>query len=145
MPQPRPPTRDRTLVPPPARAYFIMNRNGLFRPAETTSNQCKEPGWPEYAYSLRMVFDGSMKLDKNDFIVDHAEVDRLVRELGLKGSCEDMTLRILTALDAFMAKRGIPMVACRCVVRPTDPNAPSWMERVHVASREHVEALRLLQ
>lgn len=132
-------------TPKPARSYFIMTRTGLFRPAEQTSNQCKEPGWPEYSYNLRMVFDGALKLDRNDFIVDHAQIDTMVRGLGLKGSCEDMTTRVLEALDAFMHERGIPMVACRCIIRATDPNAPAWLERVHVANGAHVEALRLLQ
>ena len=135
----------RTDIPKPARAYFIMNRVGTFRPAHTTANQCKEPGWPEYSYNLRMVFDGNMKLDKNDFIVDHAQVDAMVRELGLTGSCEDIGTRVLNALDAFMAERKIPMVACRCVIRATDPNAPAWLERVHVSDPKHVEAMRLLQ
>lgn len=129
----------------PARAYFIMNRVGTFRPSQASQNQCKEPGWPEYSYNLRMVFDGATKLDQNDFIIDHAQVDAMVRGLGLKGSCEDMTTRVLNALDQFMAERGIPMVACRCIIRATDPNSPAWLERVHVSSAAHVEALRLLQ
>lgn len=129
----------------PGRSYFIMNRTGLFRPAAHTPNQCKEPGWPEYSYNLRMVFDGSMKLDRNDFIVDHAQVDKLVHELGLKGSCEDMTTRVLTALDAFMSARGINLLACRCTIRATDPNAPAWLERIHIANSAPSEVSRLLQ
>lgn len=140
MPAPR-----KIVTPAPARSYFIMNRVGTFRPSAPTPNQCKEPGWPEYSYSLRMIFPGNMKLDANDFIIDHAEVDTLVRALAPKGSCEDMSARILTALDQFMHGKGIPMIACKCVIRPTDPNAPAWMERIHVSSGAHVEALRLLQ
>jgi len=134
-----------TFARKPARSYFIMNRTGVFRPSEMTSNQCKEPGWPEYTYALRMVFPGDMKLDHNDFIIDHAEVDAMVRKLAPKGSCEDMSARILDALHELMAKKNLPMVACKCVIRPSDPTAPAWMERVHVADNAHVEALRLLQ
>lgn len=129
----------------PARSYFIMNRTGVFRPSRSTTNQCKEQGWPEYAYSLRMVFPGDMKLDPNDFIVDHADIDQLVQTLRPPGSCEDMARTILTALDAFMAERKIPILACKCVIRPTDPTAPAWLERIHIASGAHVEAMRLLQ
>jgi len=139
------PAAKKLATPLPARAYFIMNRTGSYRPSQMTSNQCKEPGWPEYTYALKMIFPGDMKLDANDFIVDHAEVDSMVRALAPKGSCEDMSARILTALDQFMHSRGIPMVACKCVIRPSDPTAPAWMERIHVTSGAHVEALRLLQ
>jgi hypothetical protein len=132
-------------APSPARSFYIMNRTGLFRPSHTTPNQCKEPGWPEYAYALRMVFPGDMKLNHNDFIVDHAEVDKLVKGLTNVGSCEDITRAILTALDQFMASRKLPMLACRCTVRATDPNAPAWLERIHVHPTAPADALRLLQ
>lgn len=132
-------------TPEPARSYFVMNRIGRFTPAQFSSNQCKAPGYPEYQYALRMVFPGDMKLDSHDFIVDHAEIHAMVTKMALSGSCEDMTTLILRALDRFMTEHKIPMVACKCTIRPTDPEAPAWLERIHVAPGAHVEALRLLQ
>lgn len=129
----------------PVRSYFVMNRTGRFKPSHNSANQCKAPGWPEYVYTLRMVFPGDMKLDANDFIIDHAEVNDMVVKLAAAGSCEDMSRAILTALDKFMANKGIPMVACKCTIRPTDPEAPAWLERIHISPSAHVEALRLLQ
>lgn len=129
----------------PARSYFLMTRRGRFKPSHATNNQCKEPGYSEYNYELRMVFDGNVKLDASHFIVDHAQIDTLVRELGLVGSCEDMTARILTALDGFMEAAGIPMLACRCTVKAVDPNAPAFLERIHIAEGAPQEVTRVLQ
>jgi hypothetical protein len=144
MPAPRKPSHA-LPAPEPARSYFVMNRVGRFTPAHHTSNQCKAPGYPEYTYMLRMVFPGDMKLDANGFIIDHAQVNDMVVKLAATGSCEDMARVILTALDQFMTAKRIPLVACKCIIRPTDPDAPAWMERIHVAPGSHVEALRLLQ
>lgn len=129
----------------PARSYFLMTRRGNFKPARTTHNQCKEPGYMEYTYELRMVFDGAVKLDTNAFIVDHQAIHDMVTELGLAGSCEEITARILTALDTFMALEGIPMLACRCTVKPVDPNAPAYLERIHIAEGAPAEVSRVLQ
>lgn len=126
------------------RSFFVMTRRGLFRPASHTQNQCKEPGWPEYSYELRMVFRGDMALDESGFIVDHAEIDSMIQELRLTGSCEEFTTRILHSLDKFMSSAGIPMVGCRCIVRATDPNSPAWLERLHIAPQAPQEAVRLL-
>lgn len=125
-------------------SYFVMTRKGTFRPAQHTTNQCKEPGWPEYAYELRMVFRGDMQLDRDGFIVDHADIHEMVVNLGLAGSCEQFSTRILTALDSFMSNSGIPMLACRCIVRAIDPNAPAWLERLHIYREAPPEAVKLL-
>lgn len=142
-----PKTRVSPKVPPrkPARSYFLMTRRGSFKPAHSTPNQCKEPGYSEYNYELRMVFDGNVPLDRNNFIVDHGKIDAMVRDLGLIGSCEDMTARILTALDAFMDAAGIPMLACRCIVKAVDPNAPAFLERIHISEAAPREVTRVLQ
>lgn len=134
-------------VPPkvPARSYFLMTRRGTFKPGRMTHNQCKEPGYSEYTYELRMVFDGAVKLDADAFIVDHQKIDEMVRGLGLAGSCEEFTTRILTALDSFMDAAGIPMLACRCTVKAVDPNAPAFLERIHIANGAPAEVTRVLQ
>lgn len=126
------------------RSYFVMTRRGTFRPTHYTSNQCKEPGWPEYSYELRMVFRGEMDLDKDGFIVDHAEINHMIQKMQLTGSCEKFTIAILGSLDKFMSSANIPMVACRCIVRATDPNTPAWLERLHIAPAAPAEVVRLL-
>lgn len=129
----------------PARSYFLMTRRGNFKPAKMTHNQCKEPGYSEYTYELRMVFDGAVTLDPNAFIVDHQKIHDMITALGLAGSCEEFTTRILTALDGFMDAAGIPMLACRCTVKAVDPNAPAFLERIHIAEGAPAEVTRVLQ
>jgi len=126
------------------KSYFVMNRTGKFTPEKTTSNQCKAPGHGQYFYHLKMVFLGGMKLDENSFILDHQDVDDLVTGLILQGSCEEMNRKIMERLAKLMGLKSIPMVACKCTIRPGLGDGPAWLEYTQVRADKYLHCLQLL-
>lgn len=126
------------------KSYFVMNRTGKFYPAKMTPNQCKAPGHSQYNYHLRMVFAGDAKLDQNNFLLDHQEVDDLVQGMMLKGSCEEMNQKITARLAKLMGAKAIPMVACKCTIRPMIPDGPAWLEFVTLPEEAHLNCLHFL-
>jgi hypothetical protein len=102
-------------------SYFVMNRRGTFAPSRFTDNQCKGYGHNKYAYALNMAFIGNKKsLDGNGFLLDHIDVDNMVQRMSLKGSCEEMQLRLMTKLDTLMKGKELFMAACKCTIQPVD-------------------------
>src|SRR5579885_2190456 len=107
--------------------YFIMYRRGQFHPSVMTNNQCGVMGVPEYYYSLKLVFDGDLKLDKDDFIIDHQVLDDIIQGLKLSSSCEDMQRKICEALTPFLVEeRGLPLLGIRVEIHAGDRDAPGW-------------------
>lgn len=127
------------------KSYFVLNRQGTFYPAKMTTNQCKVLGHSKYYYLLQMVFDGKLKLDENSFIVDHQAIDNLVQELVLKGSCEQMHQKIAKLLVPTLVKKNLPLLACKCTIRPTlDTQGPAWLQYVLLKDESHAPCLALL-
>lgn len=104
-----------------------MTRTGKFTPSRRTENQCKAPGHKSYDYTLRMVFLGNMKLDEHQFITDHANVDGLIQNMDLTGSCEQMHLKICGKLKEFFRKKAIPLCGCKCTIHPGE-GAAAYMD-----------------
>lgn len=127
------------------KSYFILNRQGEFKPSMMSSNQCKGWGHSNYHYLLQLVFDGTLKLDENSFIVDHQAIDDVVQNLVLKGSCEQMHLKISRLLVPTMIKKKLPLLACKCTIRPTlDPKGPAWLQYVLLKDDKYAPCLALL-
>lgn len=105
--------------------FFIMTRKGSFRPAKFTNNQCKEPGQTTYNYVLKMVFPKDVEMDSHHFIVDHADVDKMITHLVLEGSCEQMHKRICKAVREFFELRKRDLYGFKCTIVPdvVDPVA----------------------
>jgi hypothetical protein len=125
--------------------YFIMNRVGQIKLKADSKNQCKAIGHRDFQYQLRMVFDGTMKLDSRQYILDHQDVDTMIQKIGFIGSCEQIHQVLMLKLVAFMAKKKIPMRAARCVLKPiintghvsrpiwsVDTSVKAWLEYVHI-------------
>lgn len=110
--------------------YYVMHRTGQFKPAKFSSNQCKGPGHDKYHYELVMVFNGDASLDKDYFLLDHQNVDDVIQKMRLGGSCEQMHLKISRAISKLMKDHNLPMVACKCILRPTIPDGAAWMKFV---------------
>lgn len=126
-------------------SYFVMNRTGEFSPAAMTSNQCGKDGVAKYFYALKMVFAGTCRLDKDEFIIDHQAIDDLVNEIGLSGSCEQMQLRIKEKLVPFLCKEyGLPMLAYKCSLHAGKKDGPAWMEFVSLKAPEYAACLALV-
>lgn len=125
-------------------SFFIMNRTGEFEPKFSTDNQCKVAGHTKYHYHLKLVFDGKCKLNADQFIIDHQLIDDLVTQLGLAGSCEEMHLHIRRELIPMLTKdHGLPLLACKCVIRPTKKDGAAWLEYVSLKSPEYAPCLAL--
>lgn len=109
-----------------------MHRRGTFQPSENTSNQCKAEGHPEYHYHLAMVFSSAQALDKNEFIIAHEKIDKLIQKITLKGSCEIMHKKICSRLRGALERKGIELLGSKCRISPTLPNGPAYLEYVYL-------------
>jgi hypothetical protein len=124
--------------------YFIMNRTGEFTPSKHTENQCKVEGHTKYFYHLVLVFDGAVKLNYDAFIVDHQELDSMITDLDLKGSCEEMHQKIAAHLIPMLEDdKELPLLACKCTIRPTKKDGPAWLEYVSLKAPAYAACLAL--
>lgn len=99
--------------------FYIITRSGIFIPSEFTGNQCKEVGHKSYNYHIKMVFlREEVDLNKEGYVVDHAEIGDLIHYLHLSGSCEEMHLKIHEALKNFFELKGIEFHGYRCTIQP---------------------------
>lgn len=103
-----------------SQSYFILNRRGRIVPAKMTNNQCTEPGQKEYFYQMGLVFSGETKLNDNQWIVKHEDIDAMMQNLGHVGSCESMQLRIVKHIVPWLVKQGLPVLAYKCTIKPVD-------------------------
>lgn len=67
---------------------------------------------------MRMVFSHKIALDKDSFITDHVNIDKLIQSLKLSGSCEQMHKTICEAYKAFFLKKNLKLLACKCTIQP---------------------------
>lgn len=124
--------------------YFIMYRRGEFHPSVMTNNQCGVKGVDKYFYSLKMLFDGDLQLDKDDFIVDHQMIDDIICSMKLSGSCEDMQRNIVAAIEPFLAdEKELPLLGVRCELHAGDKDSPGWMEYVSLKEPRYAAMLGL--
>ena len=98
--------------------FFTMVRKGIIKPSESTPNQCKFENFDHYVYSIKMAFPGYHPLDKDGFILDNSDVDICVCELPLEGSCEQMHLKMIDAVQALMKSKGIDMIGYKASIYP---------------------------
>ena len=72
---------------------FILNRSGKVSCETTSTNQCREVGWKNFEYNIKI--HTSLKLDKEGFIIDHSIVHESVKQaFANAGSCEELCLSI---------------------------------------------------
>lgn len=98
--------------------FFTMIRKGVIKPLEATSNQCKFEGFDHYIYCIKMAFPGSQHLDKDGFILDNSDVDLCICNLPLEGSCEQMHIKMLDAIQDLMKGKNVDMVAYKASIYP---------------------------
>ena len=125
--------------------YYVMTRTGRFRPLENTDNQCKGWGHSEYHYTLKLLFDGSAKLNDKSFLIDHQDLDDAIQDIELVGSCEQMHKQINEKLVPLLARKNLPLLVCKCVIRPTlDARPPAVLEFISLKSPEFAACLPLV-
>jgi hypothetical protein len=78
-----------------------------------------------------MAFVGTeSSLDSNGFLIDHADIDNMIHNLLLNGSCEEMHLMIRNGLATLMVDNNVPMVAYKSIIRPVNPEGAAYMKYV---------------
>lgn len=125
--------------------FYIMYRNGIILPTLHTPNQCKGPGHPVYYYRIGLVFPNSIKLDENDFIVDHSNIDDLIKSMDLTGSCETMHQVICKGIQQFFEERNIKLVACKCILKASETSNVAYMEYIYLNSKVNAFVLSAMQ
>lgn len=126
-------------------SFYVMNRTGKFEPDYYDDNQCKAKGHLEYHYHIKLVFEGACKLNDDGFIIDHQEIDDVIQNLGLQGSCEEMHLDIRKKLIPALTEHfGLPLLACKCVIHPTKTPGAAWLEYVSLKDKASLPLLALL-
>lgn len=102
---------------------FTINRSGTFRTKLSVSNQCKAPGHKKYSYLIRATC--GPKLDKNDFIIDHVQLDRGVQAVTKKiASCERLCEHIADMVRVMLFKNGADLLRVYVKVQPFTINKP---------------------
>lgn len=123
------------------KCIYRMHRMGTIKPSESTSNQCKDVGHPEYLYEVILVFPPGAALDANGFLMDHYDIDKAIQESYIAGSCEEMHPSILEAvIRGFMEKNAVLPIAYRCTLKP-GPNALAFMEYTWVLKNKYYQYL----
>lgn len=126
--------------------FYIMYRNGIIVPPHPTPNQCKVEGHPIYYYTIGMVFPKDVQLDDNQFIIDHAYVDSLIsQQLSLTGSCEEMHKTICEHVRELFKSKDIPLVACKCTLKPSQGENAAYMEYVYLRNRNDAFVLSCIK
>ena len=82
-----------------------ITRRGYFITKNTQeSNKCANQNQTTYKYIINIAFD-SPKLDDNGFIIDHNVIDDYIQGLVLKGSCEQMSDKIISKLKQELTRK----------------------------------------
>lgn len=88
-----------------------INRFGLLVSTGVSANQCKTLNHTHYEYHVAVTC-GS-KLDKEGFVINHTDIDRVIQEAFHAGmdSCEVLLIRIINAVEAVMKKHRVEVFA----------------------------------
>lgn len=98
--------------------YYTMMRTGTIVPSQHTDNQCKQNPTHIYDYECKILFGSSQKLDEQDFLIEHEEINKVIQSLGLKGSCERMASDIIEAVKKEFSERSISIAGLKITILP---------------------------
>lgn len=108
---------------------FKMTCSGQFSAAHNTPNQCVVEGHAIYEFEVNLLFPGDTPLDENGFLVDTAEVKKMIVETPLTGSCEQMHLQLR---DMF-CRRLPEIIACKISIKPF-AGCKGWIDYIFASS-----------
>lgn len=131
----------------PKEKYFVMHRQGWFKPQRPTGNQCKIKGHKSYHHDIYIAFKNTPQLlDKDKFIIDHIDIHNAVQKCGANGSCEEMHPIILKSIYNALKKKGIVnlWVGYRCVIKPSVGTPPMAHMQYWVVDRDHESVYHIL-
>lgn len=107
---------------------FKINRSGVVKTNHTSKNQCKDVGHKKYEYEAKVTV-GS-KLDKDGFVIDHADIHKAVEKLFKKGisSCEMMAHQAAMAIVKACKKHGCKVKKVYVKIKPVGADVKAFME-----------------
>jgi ribosomal protein L21E len=118
--------------------FYLMERQGMFQPSESTANQCKDVGHKYYEYKCKIYFDPSTKLDDDDFLIDHAEIDKTIQECNPLGSCEGMHKKIMSAIVKRFETEKVETLAIKVTITPKYPVGMANLTYIKVKDKAYV-------
>lgn len=97
---------------------YIMTRKGTFRPSGLSDNQCARDGHSLYHYIVKVICPGDLRLDKDDFIIKHEDIDEIIQISVLEGSCENMINTIVRNIINLFKVKAIMLLGIKCTIKP---------------------------
>ena len=79
-----------------------MTRTGTLLPTYATANQCKNVGETHYIYEIVCLFEEV--LDSKGFLIDHNDINNVVKNNQNVGSCEECLITIADNLQKILPK-----------------------------------------
>lgn len=111
---------------------LTLHRKGYFKVPKLAHNQCKSPGWRDFAYKVEV--RALEVLDHHGFIIDHNAIHvEIEPACSDSGSCEEFCIKIARAVKAKCDAHGTAVLGLKVSVRAHDPKRParsetySWM------------------
>lgn len=120
-----------------------MNRKGTFTMNKSYPNQCKVKGHKDYTYHMKIIFNPRVKLDNQDFLIDHFDVDNCIQECKKTGSCENIHQQISDAILQMFKKRKISVVAIRCDILPDNEQSIAILSYIWTKSKDYTSMITL--
>lgn len=99
-------------------SYPIITRSGIINmKGRQAPNQCKQKGHEIYGYTLAILFAHDVKLDENQFIIDHQFLDDAVQKVAIN-SCETMSKEILSTIEKLLVEKKISFIGIKLEIQP---------------------------
>lgn len=103
---------------------FTINRTGQFKVSTHTNNQCKSKNHVAgYKYHIIIVVD---TLDEQGFVIDHIEIDNIIQNIKIEGSCEEICLQLFNSIKKLKCAGTI--VAYKSIIQPITANMQAFIE-----------------
>lgn len=121
----------RAKAPPRSKRTMTINRAGRFTIEESAPTQCKGPGHRIFGYTVRAKC--APVLDPNGFLIDHARIDRAVRD-ALKAplSCERLAQAIADTVLGVLRSHGCEVRSIYVRVQPVLPDGAAPVAFIEV-------------
>ena len=116
---------------------FKLHREGYFKPAFSTKNQCRDVGFKEYKYKITCLFRED--LDKQGFLVDHYNIDDAIQQSHIEGSCEEMHLQISDILIDVLEDLGA--IGFKILIYPRDKKKNNSRPEAYM---EYIKAIKYI-
>ena len=102
------------------KSYSIITRNGIlnFKGIGIDSyNQCASQGHEVYSYTLKILFQKNVLLDRDGWIIEHSLLDNEIQQTEIN-SCELMSKNILNRIEGILKLKKLAFIGVKLIIRP---------------------------